>query len=269
MNELEKVYRKAASYIANKYFFYSKRIKLLKSGTKGSAFLVDDGKKVLKITDDVDEALRAERIRGKYFKNLIGYYDIRKIKSSNVHINGKYCLLMDKLPKVITDDKKILNIFKMYENIYNISSDYNNMPGYDIKDLNTLKKFIKTSLSNMYFYDIMSDEYKVIAERMWFDLIQIRKQLRKCGIITNDITKGNLGFDKMGNLIFFDMGYYGEGRKELRPNKEIQVQFEPKIEEKPKFKMKKLKLRTRPDGTTAVVERFNNFIVFEKIEVEI
>ena len=266
----EKVYRKAASYIANKYFFYSKRIKLLKSGTKGSAFLVDDGKKVLKITDDVDEALRAERIRGKHFKNLIGYYDIRRIKSSNEMINGKYCLLMDKLPKVLTDDRDIVDIFRRYDNMYDIAWNRNNMPGYEIKDLDKLKKFIKSNLSQMGFYDNLSDEYKVIAERMWFDLIQIRKQLRKCGIVTNDITKGNLGFDKVGNLVFYDMGYPGSGRKDLRPNKEVQVQFDdPKIEEKPKFKIKKLKLHTRPDGTTAVVERFNNFIVFEKIEVEI
>jgi hypothetical protein len=266
----EKVYRRAASYIANKYFFYGKRIKLLRSGTKGSAFLVDNGKKVLKITDDVDEALRAERIRGKHFKNLINYYDIRRIKSSNDMINGKYCLLMDKLPKVLTDDRDIEDIFKRYDNMYDIAWSRNNMPGYEIANTNSLRKFIKKELSEKKFYDVLSDDYKVIAERMWFDLIQIRKQLKKCGIVTNDITSGNLGFDKMGNLVFYDMGYPGSGRKDLRPNKEVQVQFDdPKIPVAPKFKMKKLKQITRQDGTTAVVERFNNFIVFEKIEVEI
>lgn len=251
-----KIYEKAATYIAKEYFFYDDA-KLMSSGTMGTAFSVDNDRKVLKLTNDVDEALRAERIRGKHFKNLIGYYTVKKIKSSNVHLNGMHCLLMDKLPKVLTDDQKAENIFMRYEDMYRVAFNNSDMPGYEIKTVNNLKKFIKQSLSSKVFYDNLSDEYKLIAERMWFDLIQIRKQLRKCGIITNDITRGNLGFDKNGNLIFFDIGYPGSGRKELR-NKEIQVQIE---EPEKGFKLKKLKPK--------VVESFNNFVVFEKIEVEI
>ena len=253
----DKIYEKAAKYIAKKYFFYDDA-KRISSGTMGTAFSVDNDRKVLKITTDVDEALRAERIRGKHFKNLIGYYAVKKIKSSNGVLNGIHCMLMDKLPKVLTDDQEAEDILMRYEDMYRVAFNSNDMPGYEIKNPNSLKKFIKNELSQQRFYDNLSDEYKVIAERMWFDLIQIRKQLRKCSIITNDITRGNLGFDKNGNLIFFDMGYPGSGRKELR-NKEIQVQIEePK--EKP-FKLKKLKPK--------VVESFNNFVLFETIEVEL
>ena len=252
-----KIYEKAAEYIAKKYFFYDDA-KRISSGTMGTAFSVDNDRKVLKLTTDVDEALRAERIRGKHFKNLMGYYTVKKIKSSNSVLNGMHCLLMDKLPKVLTDDEIAEDIFIRYEDMYRVAFNSNDMPGYEINTPNSLKKFIKNELSQKRFYDNLSDEYKVVAERMWFDLIQIRKQLRKCGIITNDITRGNLGFDSYGNLIFFDMGYPGSGRKELR-NKEIQVQIEePK--EKP-FKLKKLKPK--------VVESFNNFVLFETIEVEI
>ena len=258
---IEKIYLKASTYIAKKYFFYDSDVVLLSSGTRGSAFVVDDGKKILKITDDVDEALRAERIRSKHFRNLIGYYDIRRIKSSNIDIDRKYCLLMDKLPKVLTDDENCKDIYHQLDRMYNVAFDYSRIPGYDISDAKKLRKFIKDELSERVFYERLSDEYKVIAERMYFDIIQIRKQLRKCGIVTNDLTVGNLGFDKMGNLIFYDMGYPGEGRKQLKPNKEVQVQFEPKVKEEPKFKIKKLKPK--------VVESFNNFVLFESIEVEI
>lgn len=251
-----KIYEKAATYIAKEYFFYDDA-KLMSSGTMGTAFSVDNDRKVLKLTTDVDEALRAERIRGKHFKNLMGYYTVKKIKSSNSVLNGIHCLLMDKLPKVLTDDQEAEGIFNTYESMYAIAYNYSDMPGYEIKNPNILKKFIKQKLSQFRFYNEFTDEYKVVAERMWFDLIQIRKQLRKCGIITNDITRGNLGFDKNGNLIFFDIGYPGSGRKELR-NKEIQVQIE---EPEKGFKLKKLKPK--------VVESFNNFVVFEKIEVEI
>jgi hypothetical protein len=256
----DKIYLNAAKLISEKYFNFNSKVKVLRSGTRGSAFLVDNDTKVLKITDDVDEALRAEKIKGKNFSNLITYHSIRKIKSSNYLLNGKYCLLMDKLPMVLTDDENIENIFRRYESKYGIAFNNNNMPGYDIKNPVLLKNFIQKNLSEMEFYFKLDRKYKEIAERMWFDLIKIRRQLRKCGIVTNDITIGNLGFDDMGNLIFFDMGYPGAGGKRLKKGTQVQVQFEPKLE-KPKSFIKKLKPK--------VVENFNNFVVFESIEVEI
>lgn len=228
-----------AEKIAKEVFNYDGPVTFLGYGTKGNAFIVDNGKKILKITSDQDEALRAEKLRGKWSRNLMGYYDIRKVSGSKVPGGKVYALLMDKLPKVLTDKddpqmELALSIYFVYLDNFDIDQYANKMPGHEIKDNRYLKKAIRRWIEsgfelNQTDKDLLSigtqkniqnfvarasnnsikllQENVNLATTMWYDIIMIKRQMKKFGVESNDLTQGNLGFNEMGRLVFFDLGY--------------------------------------------------------------
>jgi hypothetical protein len=212
---------KIAKYIAKEWFYYDD-LETLSSGTMGWSYLVDGGKKVLKITTDRGEALRAERLRGKYASNLMTYYDVRELRgvTDDGDERKMWVLLMDTLPIVLTDTYDEEYVFRTFLDLFGSLGAVNNMPGMDIMDKKKLEEYIISGVKE-YFPDD-THNVRLIAKKMWWDLIQILRQMKKFGISTNDMTVGNLGFNDKGDLVFYDMGYIGRGEKKIR-KKPIEV----------------------------------------------
>ena len=93
-------------------FYYQKTgIEYIASGAFGDAFLLSkDNTRVLKVTDDFDEALNADILRRLNIKGIVEYYDVREI-IVNDESKG-YAILMEKLDKPTNIEKKAFQLIK-------------------------------------------------------------------------------------------------------------------------------------------------------------
>ena len=224
-----------AEHVAKNFYHYDSEVKPLSYGTKGRTFLVDNDRKVLKVTTDQNEALRAERIRGKHAPGLVGYYDVREITSQHDIFQDYYVSLMDRLPKMLVDDPFLNGIFNAIDDEYHFDSGSmfdsdlykmtekqlrKNIPIYFEEKFDPLAKWGQ-ALSKY------TPEKQEIIVELVIDIIRIQKTMAKFGIETPDLIDKNLGFDDGGRLTFFDMGYgyEGEGQKTIRKSPYVIERF--------------------------------------------
>jgi len=94
-------------------FYYQKTgVEYIASGAFGDAFLLSkDNTKVLKVTDDSDEALNADILRKLNIKGIVEYYDVREI-IVNGESKGLYSILMERLKKPTNLEKRAFSLIK-------------------------------------------------------------------------------------------------------------------------------------------------------------
>lgn len=212
--EFEDVALYIAEHVAKDYFHYDGDVIPLSYGTRGRTYLVDNSRKVLKVTEDENEALRAERIRTKHAPGLIGYYDVREVVG-NDRFSGYYVLLMDRLPKMLVDKPWIHGIFNTMDD----ELDFCHGGRFD-EDLYKMTEKQLVKKIPEYFedrYDPLSEWGKALSDykpeeqkkiiQLVIDIIRIQKTMDRFGIETPDLIDKNLGFDEQDRLTFFDMGY--------------------------------------------------------------
>lgn len=152
----------------------------LGSGAYGTAFELK-GDRVLKLTNDISEALTAKFImdQNKDFRYIIKYYDVRKIVGSKD--KNLYTLIMDKvipLKSKVTKHQGQLWLF--------LDDDCTNW---------TPEKFAKKTG--------YSRNIEYIRDN-WENMMGILKELASLGIYHPDIHVDNLGINSKGDVVYFD-----------------------------------------------------------------
>jgi len=202
------------------------------SGTRGYAYFSKDGKYVLKITTDHNEAEIAERTRGKHTPGIVSYYDVRQVTSNKHHIINDikpYVLLMDNLD-VLADD---VNYRELIDYILNeiVNYDKGNVINPDYYKLNPVK--LKTKIRDDYYNDYVHafryDRHLIVDvddfTHIIAGLVTIEKTLKKLRIESYDLWAGNLGFDDNRRLCHFDIGYHSKGGKKVRKERMVVDKF--------------------------------------------
>lgn len=190
----------------------------LGSGTYGTAFELKSGK-VLKLTEDQNEAKMAQWLKNHNTTYLINCYSIYEVIPDNL-----YVLLMDKLDML---DEKDVDLRIIWDNILTY---INYSPEVILsQDLNGIINEISSDV------DII-DDYEMIKnyiEDNWDSIYGITKELISLNIMFPDIHTGNLGYDKNHNIIYFDVR---EMKKKQKNRKDLSQVSLKKLDITPFFK---------------------------------
>ena len=95
------------------FYYDEKNIKFLGKGYFGSVYQTSDEKKVLKITRDIREVMRAEKFRQINPKGIVDYYDVREIKINrgNIFKPELWCIILEKVEPLNFYEKEIWRLF--------------------------------------------------------------------------------------------------------------------------------------------------------------
>lgn len=177
------------NYIANE--MGEQVIDILGTGRHGSAFSLKSGK-VLKLTQDKDEALIANYLRKKHFYYLVNYYDVRKLVGHKDRYDDDiYAIILDNIIPI--KDELENNLDEL---------DFNEIAkGWYLlqkSDLNTTSqshsKILKREIPMKYF------------RKNWENIQGILKDCVKLGFRNlPDLHIGNIGKTKDGRLVLFDL----------------------------------------------------------------
>ena len=162
----------------------------LNSGSFGTAYRTKSGK-ILKITSDGVEASNSYQLIGGNYKHIIKTYDVKEVILESDNNSVKiYAILMEYVRPLSNIEKEVFGIIRLH--FFNKSQDLMNRRGnlvtylsykYDKKEiLDALYKFIKSKDS------MLEEGYEL-------------------GLSFKEAHISNLGWDKKGNLVYFDLGW--------------------------------------------------------------
>lgn len=180
---------KLVNFIANQFDDELLVNDKIDTGSHGTAFELKSGR-VLKLTNDEDEARMAQFLSDRNTKYLINCDVVCEIVPDNV-----YALIMQKLD--------------IHEDIMDFRIIWDYLLTYINKDpqviLDQDKEFIISEIDSD--YDIVSsyDEIRKYIEDNWDSIYGIAIEIASLGINYPDIHVGNLGFSDNGDLIHMDV----------------------------------------------------------------
>jgi len=179
-------------------------IDFIDSGALGYVFSLKSGK-VLKITTDKNEINLIYNLSklSSIPKSLMTYYNIGKIYNPNPTTKRQYYyILMDKVKTLNDEEQSVINEFYKHRIQYNNNYYENIMNPY-------LERHIDEWFANKW------NKNKIkICKELLPQVRNIVKDLKKHKIKQTDFHGGNLGWNKEGKLIMFDLGGYIDYSKE-------------------------------------------------------
>lgn len=174
--------------------------KFIGAGALGYAFALKSGR-VLKLTKDKNEINLIYNLSklSSIPKSLMTYYNVGKIPNLSDDDPQFYYILMDQVEPLTEDEESVINGF--YKHRIQYQDNY-----YD-EIMNVLEKNIENWYNKWEFYKIK------ICKGLLPHIRNIVKDLKKHKIKNTDFHSGNLGWNKDGKLIMFDLGGYIEYNK--------------------------------------------------------
>lgn len=171
------------------------KLKKLGQGTRGIAFAIDD-KKVLKITDDNQEAASSNTLKGKTLTRVANIYDVWQFPNTKL-----YGIVLE---RVVPFEQ--INNPKITE------------PLEEIIDIGGLKKLLNSSQGNWttveqqlftpQFLLGKSTEEQELLKHAFGYLKQVDAELKQSGLQFFDYNLGNIGLRQSTNqVVVFDIGY--------------------------------------------------------------
>lgn len=190
---------KTAKIISSQFGY--KLLRYLGKGDYGYAFLLNDDK-VLKITSDIREVNYVMRNLNVKKDGIITYRKIVKI-SNNLIKNDSYGILLDYAEPLSKEDKKIYMEF--YIHFYYF---YEIMEDIYIENMEDEIEDLIINWKNKYINDFNQEDIFKDKERVRYlisKLIKLGKNLKKNKIDWEEAHVNNIGWDKNGDLVFFDV----------------------------------------------------------------
>ncbi len=189
---------KILSIILNKRNIEYKHIIYLDKGSNGVVFDLGNDK-VLKITNHKEEADTASWIKENDVPNIAKIYDVFKIESSNYQFPKDlsirfpywaetYFLIIEKVDTSIKN--KIEELFLILTNNFKINHHKNTLLSFLEKD--KVNNFIRKN----------HPEFIKLYDDIYYLLFTLNKRY---GLKYYDAHSGNIGLNKFGNLILFDV----------------------------------------------------------------
>jgi hypothetical protein len=195
-------------------------------GSFGLAFSLSGGK-VLKITSDKNEVYMANKLRKKSNqKHIISYYDVRKISGKGVEDFSGYLpkhkkrefwgIIMDEV-RVLTPEERTYWVWRYsYTSFLKAEHTPTKLDDWDVY-LESVRDEPK-SPDNQY---IDLGKYYTFWKNLSNQREGVIKEFEKYGVLKDEAHHENVGFDKHGNLVYFDVR--GEDKSLTRLNKGIVV----------------------------------------------
>jgi cytidyltransferase-like protein len=175
--------------------------KFLGSGYYGSAYDIGAGK-VLKITDDADEARSSAHLLGKKSKTIVEFYNVFRFPQENQDDQQFFGIVMEKVEtlKPGSHQESILtSAVREFQDVVDNSSWIDKNLSWD-----DITSYYETMMQNDPDNDI--DSTGVLQTLELFNIGEIRDELLANDILFNDLHGGNLGYAKNGKWKAFDLG---------------------------------------------------------------
>ena len=194
----------------------------LGSGSMGNAYLIDNGRKVLKLTTDISEAKATNKIVGKNMKYVVNYYSVIKLVSKIIKLPiNIYATIMD---NVETDYLYFASMFddmnKVMHPIEGVNYNYQMKKDIKYKNVKALE-YYKNIIDN---HD--NEEEGNNAMELYTFMIDLYSELSKYGIDFEDLHEGNMGI-RNGNWVAFDL----RGKGGLKVKKRLELKEKHNIQE--------------------------------------
>ena len=183
-----------------------KVVKFIGSGALGYAFALKSGR-VLKLTKDKNEINLIYNLSklSSIPKSLMTYYNIGKVDNPKPNEEYQYYyILMDKVEPLTEEEQYVVNSF--YKHRIQYKTDYYT---------EIMNEFLETHIDD-WFNGRGDADRRRICKELLPHVRNIVKDLKKHKIKETDFHGGNLGWNKEGKLIMFDLGGYIDYNKEPR-----------------------------------------------------
>lgn len=175
--------------IENGLYSNLNEVNFIGEGCYGEAYQVSD-EVILKITSDIHEAQNAINLIGKIFKNTVRVFDVQYNSEEK-----KFLILQEKLNTEIED----INIGLLY-----FQADFS---VEDSDDEDYLNGFFNENKDNE---SINLESYLLHKEKIIKFIKDIENhfdELTYSNILSNDVHEGNIGKNKMGDYVVFDVSF--------------------------------------------------------------